>query len=403
MNKNKFCYYLILIGAIFVAFGDLRNLITPIGYWLLWSIWFFLSLLYLSITRQLKQAINQLGVKIFLIGIFILVLGFFVSSLTNNDGQTLYQGVKLIAISAIGYFIFQLSTKISSEYVVKICYIVLFSSFAAFIATKLLFSDFQIILGDGRRGSIMAYPGVLWKAGCFFSIFALARFLESKKLSAVALAVYIIGAFLVISDGSRTGLLWFLFSSFVMFGVRFVNFQQKYSVYSLLFYPALLVFFVLIGLTYYSDKITADLIVPLDRLSEFDSARHYMIISGINNAEACLPFGCGFGSSISSVHNMVVHNSYLAVLGDVGVIGLIGLMIILLSPFVVYFSSYVRPSDVELKKVHYYKLAAVLGLAGFSFSKIFHPLSTEMSEWGYYFLLFAFLYSRNANEKIKNV
>lgn len=94
---------------------------------------------------------------------------------------------------------------------------------------------------------------------------------------------------------------------------------------------------------------------------------------------------------------MVIHNAYLTTLADVGVIGLAGFLLIILGPFVAILSTHSLARKIRLSAGSYITSAAALGVAGFGFMMTLHPLSTEMSEWGLYFLMFSWMFSNSAS------
>jgi hypothetical protein len=87
--------------------------------------------------------------------------------------------------------------------------------------------------------------------------------------------------------------------------------------------------------------------------------------------------------------NIVIHNVYLGILGDVGVAGESALLFLMLMPFVFFFLSLAESSNINNNIS--FKFAAVLGVLCYVFIMLFHPLSTEMSEWGYWILMVSWL------------
>ena len=61
----------------------------------------------------------------------------------------------------------------------------------------------------------------------------------------------------------------------------------------------------------------------------------------------------------------------------------------MLMPFVFFLLSLVQGFD--LNNNVFFKFAAILGVLCYIFIMLFHPLSTEMSEWGYWILMVSWL------------
>src|SRR5574337_37757 len=383
---------LLTSASLLVALGDLRNVISPAGYWISWSVWLSIAMLSAFASRPFSLAHSALaGAQIHLVvGFPVLVFAFLVSAVINADVETLYQGIKLIVIAIIGLFLSHSSHSLARKDIAAISGLIILSAFAIFEFAKHIALNWYVQLGDGRQGTVLAYPGVLWKTGAFFSAFLLARFFCGNKMRARFLLLYIVSVYLVFMDGSRTGFLWLavVLVSFVM--MRLIDFAKPVSL------PAII--FSLIGATLggglllakSSDIGLADYAVVAARLTEGDPVRAEMIGDGITLAEKCLPFGCGFGAAVTQTAegSMVIHNAFLSSLADVGIVGFAGLLIIVFGPLL---AALQRLPAVSTPADGYYLLAAAMGVLGFAFSMFLHPLSTEMSEWGLFLIMAAWL------------
>lgn len=393
ITKQRMPFYIVLSACSLVVLGDLRNVITPIGYWAVWGLVFVFGALSGN-TRRMAKDIVFLCASI---GFAILVLAFLLAGLVNADTYTAYQAAKFIIIYAIFVVIYINSQFLDSDDFYSISAIVTGIGLTVFIVSKYWLGDYYIVLGDGRQGSMFAYPGVLWKTSAFFSAFIAAKILSSSmSRSIVAILVLVSSVYLLLADSSRTGFLWFaviltLFSSVILL----FDAARLFSI--------ILISFLLIGViaVVNIDAVYGFLdgksLLVVNRLFEGDPIRSRMLSDGILNAEACLPLGCGFQSSTSIVSGqpMVIHNVYLAILGDLGALGEVGLLITVLSPLLFFalrgwFVKRASAPDA------YYKLAAYLGSSCFCFLLLFHPLSSEMSEWGYWAIMLSWL-SRLSN------
>lgn len=94
---------------------------------------------------------------------------------------------------------------------------------------------------------------------------------------------------------------------------------------------------------------------------------------------------------------MVVHNAYVAAFADLGVIAFFGLAIMMLAPTAFYVWNAVR-LHLRGDSVSYYSLGAASGVAAFAFIFMFHALSSELSEWGYWILMVSWLSVLSASD-----
>lgn len=390
MNKNKTAIFLIAFASMLVAFGDLRSLITPLGYWLLWLFWLSIAGIYLLLKLEIRHKKISLEIKILVIGFIVMLYGFIIASIVNHDVHTLYQGFKLFVILIIGLCIIKISQSLTRDDIVMISSLAVGVSFFAFLFVKYFLSPLHLVFADGREGTFLAAPGTLWKAGCFFSAFALAHYLSSKKPAIGSGVIFLMGVFLVLVDGSRTGILWLFISTSILIAARIVNIRQKLTFtgigvigFCILFISYLVVFSPV-------DNVVFSAMLGFERLVHVDSARLDMLASGLRQAEACLPFGCGFGATVSDTYEMVVHNAYLGAIGDIGIIGLSGFLLISITPFFAFYLKNQRVHEAGFGSVSYVPLAALLGSAGFVFNENLHSFRTEMSEWGLFFIMFSF-------------
>ncbi|MHC8306520.1 hypothetical protein [Pseudomonas sp. PB3P13] len=386
--ERKMPFYIVLFACLLVVLGDLRNVITPLGYWALWGTILFTGLC----TGGVKKILTDVAFLSVTIGFVILIFSLLIASLVNADSYTAYQALKFIMIFAVLIVIFANCSFLSVEHFYKIAAISTFSGFVVFMLCKYVFVGYYIQLGDGRQGSSFAYPGVLWKTSAFFSAFLIAKLLSSVSYKNTFPALMIlVSVFLLLQDSSRTGFLWLavvLFAfSFLVFVVNTAKFLSAMCIV-LLVVGVVAVF----NLDIIYGLFESNSLLVVNRLLEGDPIRSKMITDGVMNAEWCLPLGCGFQSSTSLVGGepMVIHNVYLAILGDLGVLGEIGLLIIVMSPLAI-FAMREWFGGPALSPLTYYKLAACLGAACYCFILLFHPLSSEMSEWGYWAIMFSWL------------
>lgn len=381
-------FYIVLFACLLVVLGDLRNVITPVGYWGLWVVVFCLGLLSGS-WKKIQFDWVVIGVSF---GFIFLILSLLIVGFINSDSYTVYQSSKYLMIYALMLVLFKQSRFLRVEQLYHVAVVVTLAGLFFFLLSKYVLVDYFILLGDGRQGSAFAFPGVLWKTSAFFSPFLIARLLSGSLYKGWwASLVLLSSVYLLLADSSRTGFLWFavvvLIFALLMFLVNAAQFFSFVSIAVLL--VAVTVF---INLDSIYDLLGGHSFLVVNRLLEGDPIRERMIGDGIANAETCFPFGCGFGSSTSSVDGvpMVVHNTYIAIFGDLGVLGELALLMIVLTPIVVFsFREWVAGGGRG--RGIYYKAAACLGVLCYCFILLFHPLSSEMSEWGYWAIMLSWL------------
>lgn len=394
-SDRKMPFYIVLFACLLVVLGDLRNAITPLGYWALWGLVLFVG----AFTTGVKRIFYDAAFFSVSCGFVILIFSIFIVSVVNGDVVTAYQGLKYVIIYAILVVIYSNSQFLQLNQFYIISAISTLVGLLVFLFSKYIISDLYILLGDGRQGSLLAYPGVLWKTNAFFVAFIMARMLSNPLRNLVpTIFVFLSSIYLLLADSSRTGFLWFavIVAAFALL-VFVANTGRFLSVLSVL---VLLVGVVAIfNLDAIYGFFDSKSLLVVNRLFEGDPIRAKMVTDGIVNADACLPIGCGFQTSTSIVDGapMVIHNVYLAILGDYGVLGELGLLFIVFSPVVVFVMREWVSGSSKVPLV-FYKLAAYLGAACYCFILLFHPLSSEMSEWGYWAIMLSWL-SRLSNER----
>jgi O-antigen ligase len=394
-SDRKMPFYIVLFACVLVVLGDLRNAITPLGYWVLWGVILFVG----AFTASVKKIQYDAAFFSVSCGFAILIFAIFIAGIVNGDVTTAYQGLKYVIIYAILIVVYSNSQYLQLNQFYTVSAISTLVGLLVFLFSKYIISDYFIILGDGRQGSLVAFPGVLWKTNAFFVAFIIARMLSNPTRNLIpTVFVFLSSVYLLLADSSRTGFLWFavIVAAFALL-VFVANTARFLSVSSVL---VLLVGVISVfNLDAIYGFVDSNSLLVVNRLFEGDPIRAKMITDGIVNADACLPLGCGFQTSTSIVDGapMVIHNVYLAILGDYGALGELGLLIIVVSPVIVFVMREWTSGSTKTPLV-FYKLAAYLGAACYCFILLFHPLSSEMSEWGYWAIMLSWL-SRLSNEK----
>ncbi len=366
---------IVFATVLLVALGDLRNGVTPLGYWIAW---FAIAALGGDIAaRCLACFISNRVLFLIFVGFYLMVFSMVLSAIVNEDITTAYQAVKVALIFAIFVVVVGCMAELRRDDFVNICLVVVLIVTVVFVVGKYFFPNYYILLGDGRQGSIVAYPGVMWKTAVFFSFFLIINAAPHKYMRYTAFGC---AFFLLLSDGSRTGMIWYAIVLFAYSGHRVISMGNK-------LYAGL----VGVGVSCLT-ALGVVLLLASDFLENIalrflagDPVREKMLGDGLHHLGDCLVLGCGFASTFSLVGGepMVVHNAYLAVFGDMGIVGFVALIILLVAPLCFCLRRGSAWSDM--------KILAVLAYTGFPFLFVFHPFSTELSEWGLWVVLSAVL------------
>ncbi len=134
------------------------------------------------------------------------------------------------------------------------------------------------------------------------------------------------------------------------------------------------------------------------RIGAGDPARIKLLRASLRQVVACFPLGCGFGATgtdISTGTQMVVHNAYLAALGDFGVLGLIGMLGFLVAAALPIWRV-LRQGDRSARGL--FVVAAAGSALAYGMSLMLNTFTTEMSEWGYLMLMLAFAWAPPEND-----
>lgn len=371
---------LAVIPFVLATLGDLRNIVTPAGYWAAWT----LTAVALCLARMggsglvLGSAARQAG---FFVALFLVLalLGAAFSSTASDSVAGYYQWLKLVGVFSIGYLLILSLRDLDGQSLHRVAMIATCAVLGMFLIAKFVLHGYYVRLGDGRQGLLVSFPGVMWKSGAFFfPVFLLSFVFGGRSVgplvgAAAALAV-------VLLDGSRTGLLWLLASTAFCFVAWFAVPRIRLVLLTGLFAALATVLAAAVGLVYAPP-------LALARLFEGDPTRQKMLADGAAWVADTFPFGGGFGSSLSDTGQgpMVVHNAYLQAVGDWGLFGGLALFVLLVWIGCAYGRAGIALAKADL--VPY--LSSLLGVLCYLFLMTLHPFSTELSEWGWFFLMFA--------------
>lgn len=351
---------------VLAAFGDLRNLVGSFGYWFAWG-----AILFFGCFSVRPKKLGLLPT----VGFLILALGFILASLVNGDPATLYQAAKLIVIGLLVYLTILIQSNMAESDVEQAFRVVVVLVFLVYWVARLLIPFWRVELGDGRQGVIISYPGVIWKIGFFGFLYFVVTANSRRLLTSICFIS--ISAFLILIDGSRTAFILAL-GCIVALWFRWFAFDARAaSQVALIVVLGALLASLLASLAFEDFN---DFLV-FNRLSGGDEHRIAMFKEALRILAACGTLGCGWGSAMApndllADGYMVIHNAYLEALIDGGMLAFLGLLIVTLG-------SLVQASHRSSKHRLRLNTFSALGIGSIAFLYLFHPLGTEMSEWGW--------------------
>ena len=387
VKNNAVSYSVVLSACLLVVLGDLRSLISPAGYWALWGGVILIG--FLSAPERLGFKVSG-ELSVYLLGFFILFVAFVMSSIANLDINTFYQSIKVLAIAVVFVCVYTHSQRLQQEDYYTLGAVSIVVGFLFFCVTKFYLTGWYIELGDGRQGSQFAYPGVLWKTCAFFAGFVIVGVLFDSKSKVLSLCVLTAAAYVLVMDSSRTGFIIFMMQILLIFLLS-VHLKPKLTFFLLLLCVTAFTFVLLLYSTGYGFLNFDDSPLVVNRLAAGDPVRAQMLADGLMYFEECFPFGCGFGATTTDVdgYAMVVHNAFLSSGGDLGGLGFLGLLILVISPLLIFSLRLWRYAVGENKTrdTFIYAIAAFGGSLGFTLLLMLHPFSTELSEWGIWIIM----------------
>lgn len=395
----------LLLALLLMSWGNLRADITPLGYWVCWLVWAVSSVVVLW--QRPSSEPRPVGPPVWVLGSYaVLLAGMFLAAVVNTDSVSAYQGVKILVIAAFFWLMWQIIQGLGYQRVFVLVRLSLIIVALGFFPFKWFHPDHFIQL-DGREGYAWANVGILWKSGTLLLPLLLAgvmSFRPAPWLNGLAAGS---GVYLALVDGSRTALL-LLVAMAIGFALVLTIRRQwrpvvRRSGWVFLSAIVLLCFMNLNALTTPSEadslasRTDAVLPVGLDRLSSGDPARARLMSFALDKIPQCFVLGCGFGSTISPTGVfMPVHNAYIAVLVDFGLIGLLGSLGFLVAAVIPMFKVFDRTLSGPAL---YFPVFAGMGAVAYALSLALHTFTSEMSEWGYVMLLLAVAWAPLASKQ----
>ncbi|MFD1929264.1 O-antigen ligase family protein [Sporosarcina siberiensis] len=379
---------MISLFVILTLSADLKITVYPYIHWVAWLV--------LILPIMLKDFIEKGFVKLpFLIfSVLMFFIGFLISSFNSSTIEPFIQFIKFsLVFITIYYIVFYKTLEIKDVFFILNLSAIL--NFALLmIAYFNIYPTAQILTGSGRWGTILNYPGSLVKIGSlslFYNVLLIIFNSKDKPLfrgTMVLLSIVIINM-----DGSRTGfllslLLLLVIPIFIINKNHLNNIKMSYTIVFLFIISLLIIINNLTNIL--GSRLGVSIIsfwnanTITEGLQSVDSSRFMMINSAISEIIKNPIVGNGSFSTIgvySSGSEMVVHNTYLQVWGDYGLLGLTGYMAITFS-WIPFFPTILKnakkTTDLHLKSIIF---SSILMLIYFNINGLFHPYSTEFAEW----------------------
>lgn len=427
---------LLTASLVLMVSGSLRDLVSPLGYWGAWGLWAMVTLI---VTRRAQGTCTQTRPPGRVMASYaILIAGMLLSAAFNRDGVSAYQAVKIGVVALMFMAMWRLAVRLDRRRLVGAMGWTVVVVLVSLAVSKVWNPTGQALLAGPREGSFLAVYGVLWKAGAFLLPVFLADAVETPGAWARNGLMVAACVFLVLIDGSRTGLLLLGatavgFLAFLVWrgGWALMRRQCRWLGAALVLLLCLQVLNTGANLgvakQWWAGNTTASSVSDgteaavqpaaaqsaaaqparvlegaLDRtfetrIGDGDPARIKLLRAGLGQVVACLPLGCGFGATgtdIGTGAQMVVHNAYLAALGDFGVLGLIG-MLGFLAAAALPIWRVLRQGDRSAQGL--FVVAAAGSALAYGMSLMLNTFTTEMSEWGYLILMLAFAWAPPEN------
>ncbi len=430
---------LLTASLVLMVSGSLRDLVSPLGYWGAWGLWAVVTLIVTHRAGNVHAVTKPPGWV--MASYAILIAGMLLSAAFNRDSVSAYQAVKIGVVALMFMVMWRLAVRLDRRRLIGAMTWALVLVLVSLAVSKVWNPTGQALLAGPREGSFLAVYGVLWKAGAFLLPVFLADAVETPGAWARNGLMVAACVFLVLIDGSRTGLL--LLGATAVGFLAFLVWRGGWALMRRQFrwFGAALVLLLCLQVLNTGANLgvtgqwwagnTAASRVPdgaeaavqpaaaaaqaattqparvlesaLDRTFETrigagDPARIKLLRASLRQVVACFPLGCGFGATgtdISTGTQMVVHNAYLAALGDFGVLGLIGMLGFLVAAALPIWRV-LRQGDRSARGL--FVVAAAGSALAYGMSLMLNTFTTEMSEWGYLMLMLAFAWAPPEND-----
>ncbi|MFC4296724.1 hypothetical protein ACFO0J_01560 [Castellaniella hirudinis] len=412
-----------MAALILMVSGSLRDFVTAQGYWGAWGVW---AVATLFATRTAGDFTTLPHPPVWVTTSYaVLGFGMLLSAAVNRDWVSAYQAVKIGVIALMFVAMWRLVPWLDWRRLIVAMIWAIVVAFIGLAMTKVWSPTSQILFWATREGSFLAEYGVLWRGGVFFLPIFLADAVRTPSAWARNSLMIAACIFLVLIDGSRTGLLLVMAigMGFLVFlawrgGWGMLRWQLRWMGAAAVLLLALQLLNTGVNLwlgghgagsgvvSAAQDRVNTVAVESKrvlegalnrtfeTRIGAGDPARVKLLRASLDQVGPCQPFGCGFkmtGTEIEGTKGLMpVHNAYLAALGDFGILGLTGMLGFLMAA-VLPILRVLRQGDRSEQGL--FVVAASGSALAYGMALMLNTFTTEMSEWGYLILMLAFAWA----------
>lgn len=261
-------------------------------------------------------------------------------------------------------------------------------------------------MGLNRWGTILCWPGSLSRVAS--SVWVYSAYLVVKRRSPTSLGLLIGSSLLVYFDGSRTALVLLLVGALY---IALVLAAEAGQLRRAIFAGAMGIGILVIAIGNsgvlsqptsasetgavgrVGEAVSSFELAGVEGLGATDLVRYQMLLDVIEKIGAHPLFGTGVETTFSEtiLGPMSTHMTYLQVWGDLGILGVVA-YVWLTWAWVRWVPRVLRrirsSSDPQWRAIHYNALYLLLF---FALAALFHPLSTEWSEWVIFIVPYALI------------
>ena len=241
----------------------------------------------------------------------------------------------------------------------------------------------------GRWGTVLNYPGALWRLAIVAWLYS--AYLMVRQRSLGYLSLFLVSTLLIFLDGARTSLLLLVFGAAFLIAILGMERRRLLRTMITAQFAVLAVAGLLLT---FGDELSqqqngvARLITTVTSLGsggadEADLTRSAMLTQVTRAIQDHPVMGTGFLSTRTETPAgpMVVHNTYLQVWADLGLLGVVS-YVWLVFGWMAWLPKALRRiralSDDQQRAIYY---NAIFLLFVFDLTGFLHPLSTEWAQW----------------------
>lgn len=345
--------------------------------------------IFLLLAMMLYQNLRNLevtfeGVLFIAFSGLILINGFVAVDSLN----TVFRGGKFLIIGLLIIFLYNMKSK--EKLALDFIILSVSLNFLVLLLAFLFGGSFGRLGGGGRWETLLNSPGGLYLSGLLYIVFFMDLvFRKDRKVSFVNILFLIMSFTLIIFDGSRTAVV-FLTLAFLIY---FIRYSSILATSKLIFGVGILAtVFITTGIIK-KEQVAFErfeLLLNVQSISEVDNHRYQLLQEGVEYIANEVPIivGKGFSSIQNSIGNDTqgIHNAYIQVFVELGLLAVLCLLTILFYPVVNILRNFLQSPE--------YTMIFIFSLI-IPIKYLFHPISTEYGDWVPYFICLTLYWSKN--------